>query len=207
MTTREKRPRRKPTPKAPAPSAFKTPPAPTVAPFRVSTRQAGAMRLVHVVHCSTREELWLPFIAGKASSRDARPKGYRVFFAPGDALEFDADGRVWHGEVAARRLWSLVPHGRPVVERVAAELDRMGLVGDYKLATWLIQQDQERAKAEVPVVVKGEVVMRKRRRDFGLPKAEKGTAQPALFALPAAEPKPRKVRPKKAKAVFAKVTP
>ncbi len=199
MTPRDKRPRRKPTPKAAAPSAFKTPPPAGFYPDIKRPGTTGAT--IHVVHCSTREELWLPYITGKAG-RDGRPKGYRVFFAPGDALEFDADGRVWHGEVAARRLWSLVPHGRPVVERVAAELDRMGLVGDYKLAQWLIAEDKRRATEEVPVVVKGEVVMRKRRRDFGLPKAEKGTAQPALFELPPAEPKPRKPRPKKPQSSF-----
>jgi hypothetical protein len=201
MTPRDKRPRRKPTP-----SAFKTSPA-TPDVFRPASKYSGDARVVLcLVHCATREVLWLPYEAGKLG-RNGMPKGYRVTFAPGDSRDFDSEGRPWHGEVAALRQWSILPEGVKVEARCAAERERLGLVPDAARSAELVEADRERSRAAVPVLVKGEVVMRRltKGKALGLPKAPKGTAQPALFELPPAEPKPRKARPKKAKAPFAKV--
>lgn len=203
MTTpdKPKRVRRTPKPKP----ILATPPAPP-AVFRPASKYSGTAKvLICVVHCATREQLWLPHTFGKLGA-NGMPKGYRVSFAPGDTRDFDGEGRPWHGESAALRQWSILPEGMTVEARCAAERERLALVPEYDRAVALVEADAARAQAPVPVLVKGTVVMKRltKGKSMGLPRAPKGDAQPALFELPPPVRKPRKPRPKKAKPVFAK---
>jgi hypothetical protein len=192
-----KRIRRTPKPISTAPT---TPPA----VFRPASKYSGKRILIGVVHCATREVFWLPHTFGKLGA-NGMPKGYRVAFSPGDTRDFDADGRPWHDEVAALRQWSILPEGMTVEARCAAERERLALVPDFEQAVELVEADAQRAKAAVPVLVKGTVVMKRltKGKSMGLPRAPKGDAQPTLFALPPAIKKPRKPRAKKAKPVFS----
>jgi hypothetical protein len=148
-----------------------------------------------VVHCATRESLWLPYVEGK-KDRDGRPRGYRVEFAPGDGRDFDADGRAWHEYPAAMRQWSMVPKGVSAEERASCERARLGLVPDIDAAAEAVKADEARAEAPVEVKnAKGEIKLKKKTRArLGLPKAPKAAAQVALFAVP---PDPRAIERKR----------
>jgi hypothetical protein len=184
------------------------------APFAPTVRLPRSLRatdqrpLCLVVHCSSREALYLPYTVGKRD-RDKRPKGYRVEFAPGDTCDFDAEGRVYHQELAATRLWSMVPAGQSLEARASAERQRMGCVPSLDLAAWMVEQDRRRAEAQVAVKnAKGETIMkRKTRALMGLPPAPKAAAQVALFDVGPAVPKPRKPRAKRTTAPLAKAPP
>jgi hypothetical protein len=146
-------------------------------PFRPTVRGGKAL----VVHAGTRETRWIEGQTGK-SGPDGRPKGYRCFFAPGDGREFDSEGRPWHDEKAALRLWSMVPKGMAPEKRAELERARLGLVADIDAARAAVEADRKRADEEVPVAnAKGEVKMKKRTRSLGLPKEPKGAAQAKLF--------------------------
>jgi hypothetical protein len=155
---------------------------------------------VAVVHCSSREVLYLACTAGK-KDRDGRPKGYRVEFAPGDGREFDSGGRPWHEERAALRCWSMVPAGVSPAERARQERERLGMVSDLDEARAAVAADRGRAEAAVEVVsVKGETKMkRKPKASLGLPKQEKGAAQVALLAPEAFAQDPAAVARKRAR--------
>lgn len=152
--------------------------APLADAFAPSLRKG----LARVVHCATRESLYLPYVAGKVDPKTGAPKGYRVEFAPGDGREFDAEGRPWHDEKAAMRQWSMVPEGATLEGRATAERERLGLVPDFERAAEAVRVDRARAAEEVPVVnAKGNVVMKKRSKSLGLPKAKRAAAQVILF--------------------------